>query len=920
MSGLVMVLLFTNTALEVFAAEGSIDQVGNTLEEEASEKEYIYDKCMISYVITEKHYEGYNVNVVITNTSDEEISNWKLQMVTDFSIENIWNASQEKNGNSLLIENAGWNRAILPGQQVSFGFCVKSKSISFPDITWLEESTVLVDEGDYNISYEIINDWEQGYIGQIKVTNLSDSPIRDWKLSFSLDNNITNIWNAINVSTQNGNYELIGSDSHESLCAGETIDIGFEVNQGISESVPIGFKLEKRIYSGSCEDNSNSDETQIPIEKPVIVEDDIHFSISEDWFLGDNTSKTIFFYASINSMVDKVVLHDITNDKYFDMYDNGLYSSCGDDIAGDNMYSGKSSIYADSSVDQTLLYEVIVNDTIKSPIKEIRIAHQVTQEEMDNIDYLNDYLATIWAEIPEESNIEERYEIFCEKLTFLKENGHIKTFDYDENTEMFETSYLFGLPLLISIKKAVNDDLATDSFGGTSTYFNNDIMLTAGNVPPADQANLTGITIAIANCFDDAKFRNKYYKNLKDTLSMMGAKVEFEDKLTIPSLLKLINHQDIICIGAHGVENGGGIVLYDDIVDKIKNTKTYYKYIDKGWVKSYSNEEIAGKNHPVYTLTSDFFENELTSEQVTGSMMYFQSCYFLNKWEIGDNLASYNTYFADVFLDKGAVCLVAGQNEVAAKYDQDMMSAYLYRVLKGATAKEAFDEAKELYGESDYKYDGPWFDDDRDNEANGILHLLGDENSTLNTGLINGDFEISSNAAYAKPFKWNYEGDVRLLPFLGTIWAFDSKMAFISTGIGSSDGVDLNVGQGSKLWQTFYNRNATAIGFSYDVVSEEPMEYVNSRYDDYFTVNIYDANGKLLTSTKLESINSSKWHYIEGIDFEGGDSTVYHTGWKNQTLDISKYQNQRITIEFIVADVGDSAYDTAALIDNVVVE
>ena len=72
---------------------------------------------------------------------------------------------------------------------------------------------------------------------------MSDSPIRYWKLSFSLENNITNIWNAINVSTQYGNYELIGSDNHESLNAGETLDIGFEVNQGSSEIVPIGFKL-----------------------------------------------------------------------------------------------------------------------------------------------------------------------------------------------------------------------------------------------------------------------------------------------------------------------------------------------------------------------------------------------------------------------------------------------------------------------------------------------------------------------------------------------------------------------------------------------------------------------------------------------------------------------------------------------------
>lgn len=77
-SGLVMTLLFTNTAINGFAAEESIGQVGNTLEDKSSEKEYFYDKCKISYVITEKHYEGYIVNVVqILQTKRSVIGNCK---------------------------------------------------------------------------------------------------------------------------------------------------------------------------------------------------------------------------------------------------------------------------------------------------------------------------------------------------------------------------------------------------------------------------------------------------------------------------------------------------------------------------------------------------------------------------------------------------------------------------------------------------------------------------------------------------------------------------------------------------------------------------------------------------------------------------------------------------------------------------
>lgn len=55
----------------------------------------------------------------------------------------------------------------------------------------------------------------------------------------------------------------------------------------------------------------------------------------------------------------------------------------------------------------------------------------------------------------------------------------------------------------------------------------------------------------------------------------------------------------------------------------------------------------------------------------------------------------------------------------------------------------------------------------------------------------------------------------------------------------------------------------------------------------------------------------------KNIDFIVGDSTVFHTLWKVAKIDVSKYQNQDIQIEFLVYDVGDSAYDSAVVIDNV---
>ncbi len=59
------------------------------------------------------------------------------------------------------------------------------------------------------------------------------------------------------------------------------------------------------------------------------------------------------------------------------------------------------------------------------------------------------------------------------------------------------------------------------------------------------------------------------------------------------------------------------------------------------------------------------------------------------------------------------------------------------------------------------------------------------------------------------------------------------------------------------------------------------------------------------------------WYPLLGVDFDAGDHTVYHTLWKDYSIDISQYQGQYIQIEFVVCDVGDSAVDSAVIIDDI---
>lgn len=68
-----------------------------------------------------------------------------------------------------------------------------------------------------------------------------------------------------------------------------------------------------------------------------------------------------------------------------------------------------------------------------------------------------------------------------------------------------------------------------------------------------------------------------------------------------------------------------------------------------------------------------------------------------------------------------------------------------------------------------------------------------------------------------------------------------------------------------------------------------------------------------------ESTNTSTWYRTNITNFYGGDNTMYETQWKTVTIDVEQYAGKAIKLEFNVNNVGDNTYNSAVLIDNVLV-
>lgn len=103
--------------------------------------------------------------------------------------------------------------------------------------------------------------------------------------------------------------------------------------------------------------------------------------------------------------------------------------------------------------------------------------------------------------------------------------------------------------------------------------------------------------------------------------------------------------------------------------------------------------------------------------------------------------------------------------------------------------------------------------------------------------------------------------------------------------------------------------------FWYDFITEEWWEWVGTIYDDSLRITITAPDG---TETVLaeESVNSSTFFGIEGIDFPGGDDTVGHTRWKLVTRTIPVTQGAgKYTLK--IRDAGDDIYDSVVVIDHI---
>jgi hypothetical protein len=185
--------------------------------------------------------------------------------------------------------------------------------------------------------------------------------------------------------------------------------------------------------------------------------------------------------------------------------------------------------------------------------------------------------------------------------------------------------------------------------------------------------------------------------------------------------------------------------------------------------------------------------------------------------------------------------------------------------------------------------------------------------------LINGDFE------YGKIYGWTKTGDGRVISQLGSQSPTGgSYMGIISTGLGYTTST-------GRISQTFtvYNDQST-LTIHWNFLSEEFLEWIGSSYQDYFKVVIKTSDGveHVLLNKTIDGLATefgatktdpgTLINVSPEIVFDQGG--VYMTGWQTSTFDVTPYKGSRITLILTANDIGDSIYDSAILLDDIVIK
>ena len=163
---------------------------------------------IIDYKVTQDWGVGQNIEITITNIGDRPIRNWALQCDNFFgTVTNVWNGKLQGDN---IIRNDIHNSDIASGSSITMGYTLTNATGEVPEFTLCSFRNAKND--GYSVDFDVLSEWGEGFIGNITITNTTDTPIMAWELNFTAENFIIASTSQFEILKNVGNnYTITGT-------------------------------------------------------------------------------------------------------------------------------------------------------------------------------------------------------------------------------------------------------------------------------------------------------------------------------------------------------------------------------------------------------------------------------------------------------------------------------------------------------------------------------------------------------------------------------------------------------------------------------------------------------------------------------------------------------------------------------------
>lgn len=613
------------------------------------------------------------------------------------------------------------------------------------------------------------------------------------------------------------------------------------------------------------------------------------------------------------------------------LYDSGDLNNHSDEIAGDSVYSInlKKVINTDSPKQMKLRVSVkLKNGNTLYAEKELYIVQTSNGQNVEKV--LDMYDNLIWAIEDMAPSYKTSDEVMYAVKSYLLDQDEVKSVEQTGNGFLeitYDTGLKSGIQIVEQDAKGSNSTFSTTSLEQESKrddveqtrnstltipleeqtrgeeIYSNAVDSTAYTFNALNINEIVSRTVFLWAPFYEEFFPWNEEEDIQHLFEQSGLGfnvVKLKGEKADVQSLKQMNQYGFVLLSSHG-SGGQWILTGETVKDSAKYESELISQQMMIVQRILFDEENSQVQTPqsVYAVNDKWFKNNING-MFNNTVIFNSSC----ESTLTDKIWN-------VFASKGAGAYYGFSKIVSSRFAYEKAIETTKNLLSGKTTGQSFVSEVDPYTPYKAKI-----------ELKGNGNLFYNTKTNQNSNLVNGNFEQAL-------FGWTQFGDARVISGLGSpkvVSPTEGKaMAIISTGLGYTTYM-------GEIAQTFYlSPSAKTISFNWNYLSEEFLEYIGSGFEDPFSVTLRTIDGTEetvlhLTLNDLALVFGANQYdggslipLSPAINFDKGD--VWMTGWQTHEYVIpEKFKGKVVTLTFTAQDAKDTIYDTAVLIDSVVIQ